>query len=87
MSIYGVFFWAVSSCIQSEDRKIRTRKNYVPGNFSSGVALAEITSSSQKTRHYIKRLIRFLSMLLLLLEIGVRSSFLTTMIAIKTLMS
>ena len=31
---YGVFFWSVFSCIRTEYRKIRTRKNSVFGHFS-----------------------------------------------------
>ena len=31
------FFWSVFSCTGTEYRKIRTRKNYIFGNFSRGV--------------------------------------------------
>ena len=36
VSKYGVFFWSVFSCIRTEYRKIRTRKNSVFGHFSRG---------------------------------------------------
>ena len=34
VSKYGVFFWSVFSCVQSEYRKIWTRKNSLFGHFS-----------------------------------------------------
>ena len=53
------FFWSVFSCIQSEHRKIRTRKNSVFGHFSRSVQVSKILSeviiilystSKQKTK-------------------------------------
>ena len=37
-------FWSVFSCIQSEYRKIRTRNNFVFGQFSHSVVLKEFNA-------------------------------------------
>ena len=43
------FFWSVISCIQSESRKIRTRKNSVFGSFSGRVCTSKRSNSQYNT--------------------------------------
>ena len=43
------YFWSVFSCIQSEYRKTRTRKNSVFGHFSLSVSLMDFVSRTDPT--------------------------------------
>ena len=43
------FFWFVFSCIQTEYRKIRTRKNSVIGHFSRSVSIMESFHTPTRT--------------------------------------